>query len=201
VISCLDVRHPDQDLAKDTQTMMNLLLTHADECETYYSHKLTPDQAPTILTKARQAVVLARSSDYYHYHLEDHIDFKLVICSLHDSYLHLPVWETHTNKRYKTRETAVALTSPDFERLRCTQFGHAILIGALVNGNQDALAFLDRLPLRTRSRIMREVDELQHRRYRGRPLAFLTEAQRREIGSKISEGLLRYYEHKRLKAV
>jgi hypothetical protein len=201
VISCLEAKKPDQDLAKDTQSMADLLLKHADECETYYSRKLTPDQAPAILVKARQAVVLARSSDYYHYHLGDYIEFKLVICGLHDSYLHLPVWETRTNKRYKARETAVPMTSPDFERIRCTQFGHAILLGALVNGNQDALALFDRLPPRTRRRIMSEVDALQHTRYRGRPLAFLTEAERQEIGSKISEGLLRYYEHKRPKAV
>jgi len=37
--------------------------------------------------------------------------------------------------------------------------------------------------------------------YRGRPLAFLTEAERREIGGKISEGLRRYHEQKRLQAL
>ncbi len=71
---------------------------------------LVEDNPPAMLAKARQAVVLARSSDYYHYHLRDHIDFKLVICGLHDSYLHLPVWETSTNKRYKARETALSMT-------------------------------------------------------------------------------------------
>src|SRR5215475_1443910 len=60
VISCLDGRNPDQELAKNTQTMTNLLLKHADECETYYGTRLPPDQAPAILAKARQAVVLAR---------------------------------------------------------------------------------------------------------------------------------------------
>jgi hypothetical protein len=38
-----------------------------------------------------------------------------------------------------------------------------------------------------------------HTRYRGRPLALLAEAERREIGSKISKGLWRYNQqhHKR----
>jgi hypothetical protein len=72
VISCLDTKNANQDLAKDTQDMANLLLKHEEECAAYYSRKLTPDQAPAILAKARQAVLLARSSDYYHYHLEDH---------------------------------------------------------------------------------------------------------------------------------
>ncbi len=47
----------------------------------------------------------------------------------------------------------------------------------------------------------REVDELQETRYRGRPLAFLTEAERREIGSKISEGLRRYHQQRSPKAI
>ncbi len=143
-------------------------------------------------------MVLARSSDYYHYHLADHPDFKLVICGLHDSYLHLPVWEMRTNRRYDVRETAVAIASPDFDRLRHTQFGHNILVGALACGDHAALAFLGTLPPRTQNRMRREVEQLQERRYRGRPLAFLTEAERREIGSKISDGLRRYHQHKRL---
>jgi hypothetical protein len=201
VISCLDPHHAEQDLVKETQDLANLLLKHAGECAAYYSSERTQEQTPALLARARQAVVLAKSSDYYHYHLEDHIEFKLVICGLHDSYLHLPVWEMRSNRRYQPRETAITITSPDFERLRCMPFGHNILIGALVGGNQEAMAFRDTLPPRTRRRIMQEVETLQHKRYRGRPLAFLTEAERREIGSKISEGLLRYHDQKRLQAV
>jgi hypothetical protein len=44
----------------------------------------------------RHALVLARSSDYYRYHLANHPAFRLVICGLHDSYLHLVAWETCT---------------------------------------------------------------------------------------------------------
>lgn len=201
VISCLDTHNAQQDLAKDTQDLANLLLMHAEECATYYSRKPRPDKAPAILAKARQAVVLARSSDYYHYHLDDYPDFKLVICGLHDSYLHLSVWEMRTNRRYKGRETAVPIGSPDFERIRCTRFGHNILVAAYAKGHQDALTFIEILPPRTQSRLKREKDALQDQHYRGRPLAFLTEAERRVVGKKISEGLKRYHEQRRLKAI
>jgi len=193
VIRCKD--------AKEAQATMRELLHHANECEAFYATKQAPEQAPAILARARHAVVLAKSSDYYHYHLADHPEFSLVVCGLHDSYLHLPVWEMRTNRRYEPRATAVAISSPDFARLRCTQFGHTILVGALINGDTTARAFLASLPLRTQSRINREVGEAQETRYRGRPLAFLTEAQRREIGSRISVGLRRYHERRRLQAI
>ncbi|SRR5579875_566651 len=187
---------------EEAQATMRELLNHVEECATFYGMKQPPDQAPPFLEKARHAVVLAKSSDYYHYHLADHTELNLVICGLHDSYLHIPVWETRTNKRYRARETAVAITSPDFDRLRKTQFGHNILIGALLNRDQAALAFLqsEAVPKSTRRRIKQEVEALQAKRYRGRPLAFLTEAERREIGSKIREGLKRYYASRRLGA-
>jgi len=193
VIRCKD--------AKETQATMRALLEHASECEAFYATKQTPEKAPAIIQKARHAVVLARSHDYYHYHLADYPEFRLVVCGLHDSYLHLPIWEMRTNQRYEPRQTAIAITSPDFERIRCTQFGHSILIAAFAEGDQDATAFVKQLPLRTQSRMNRERDALQHTRYRGRPLAFLTEARRQEIGSKISEGLRRYYQKKRLNVI
>jgi hypothetical protein len=192
VIRCTD--------AKETQATMHDLLAHASECAAFYGSRQTPEHAPALLAKARHAVVLARSSDYYHYHLADHTEFSLVVCGLHDSYLHLPVWEMRTNRRYDPRETAMALTSPDFERLRCTQFGHSILLAAFAEGDQAATALVKGLPPRTQSRLRREKDALQQTRYRGRPLAFLTEAERQEIGSKISAGLRRYHAHKRLHA-
>src|SRR5438045_7726845 len=68
---------------EDAQKKMETLFAHAEECATYYGQKLPPDQAPAFLEKVRPAVVLARSSDYYHYHLADHPGFKLVICGLH----------------------------------------------------------------------------------------------------------------------
>ncbi len=192
VIRCKD--------AKETQATMRDLLNHVSDCEAFYATKQTPDKAPALIQRARHAIVLARSHDYYRYHLADHTEFSLVVCGLHDSYLHLPVWEMRTNRRYETRETAVAIASPEFAHVRCTQFGHNILVGALINGDTAAKAFLASLPPRTQSRINREVSELQETRYRGRPLAFLTEAKRQEIGSKISAGLRRYHEQRRLQA-
>jgi len=186
---------------EEVQRTMRELLNRAEECAAFYGSKLPPDKAPDFLKTARHAVVLARSSDYHHYHLSDHPELSLIVCGLHDSYLHLPVWEMRTNKRYNARETALAITDPDFERKRCTQFGHNILLGALLGGDQAALTFLNTLPPRTQSRIRREVEQLQEKRYRGRPLAFLTEAERREIGEKIKEGLRRFYEQKHLKAM
>jgi len=184
---------------EEVQVTMQDLFKHADECAEFYEAKQTPDKAPAILEKARQAVVLAKSSDYYHYHLSDHPEFQLVICGLHDSYLHLPVWEMRTNQRYKPRETALAITSLEFEQKSKTQFGHNILVGALLNGDAEAKAFKDQLPDWTQRRLVRKVRELQSMRYQGRPLAFLTDAKRREIGEKISEGLKRYHEQKHLK--
>jgi hypothetical protein len=145
------------------------------------------------LQRVRHAVVLARSSDYYRYHLTDHPAFRLVICGLHDSYLHLVVWETSTNRRYNVRETRLAIAAPEFARERMTPTGHSILLGALLCGDRQALVFLSTLPERTQRRIKHDVRTLQQTRYRGRPLAFLTAAQRAEVGSKISQGLHRYY--------
>jgi hypothetical protein len=165
----------------------------ADECDRFYTGQQTPEQVPALLQRARHAVVLARSLDYYRYHLADHPAFRLVICGLHDSYLHLVVWETSTNRRYEARHTRLAIDAPEFARQRMTPTGHSILPGALVCGNRQALALLATLPDRTQHRIKQDVRTLQETRYRGRPLAFLTAAQRREVGSKISEGRRRYY--------
>ena len=186
---------------EETQSLMRDLLKHADECREFYATKQTQEQAPPIIKKAGHAVVLAKSSDYYHYHLGDYTEFRLVICGLHDSYLHIPVWEMITNKRYEPRETSVALSSPDFLRIRCTQYGHNILVGALINGDATALSVLKHIHPRTQRRLRQEAREIQHNRYRGRPLAFLTDAEREAIGSKISEGLKRYHASKHLQVV
>jgi hypothetical protein len=119
----------------------------------------------------------------------------LVVAGLHDSYLHLPVWETSSNRRYAARETALKIGSPEFDKARGRgqQLGHSILASALAAGDQAALAYLKTLPERTRRRIRQEADALQVERYRGRPLAFHTDAQRQAVGTKISAGLIRYH--------
>lgn len=192
------------DSPEDAQKLTQNLVEHDKELEIFYQKRHTPEQAPAILSavikakKLRSAVVLARSSEYDHYHLGERTKgIQLVICGLHDSYLDVTVWETRTNKRYKARETSVSITDPKFSHLRCTQFGHNILIAALARGDQNALTFIKDLPPRTQSRLQCEKDALQDMHYRGRPLAFLTEAERKEVGEKISEGLKRYHERRR----
>jgi len=223
VISCKDAKNPAQDLARDTQRKAEELLQHNDVIAKYYElrqpldlgddEQQQPGQEkpkqpapPKILAEAiqakklRTAVVLARSSDYYYYHVEDIPDITLVICGLHDSYLHIPVWEMRTNRRYKARETAVSLNDPSFERTRCTQFGHSILLAAYAKGDPDAIALVEGkdFPERSRTRYRREKDELQQQTYRGRPLAFRNAAKRKEVGEKISQALIEYHARKRL---
>jgi len=209
VINCKDTKNPTQDLAKDTQRKVEELLQQEADIATYYQQRQIPDKAPKVLTEAikakrlRSAVVLAKSSDYYHYSLEDIPGLTLVICGLHDSYLHIPVWETNTNKRYKARETAVSITDPSFDKIRRTQFGHSILLAAYAKGNPDAIAFIESkdFPERSRTRIKREKDEFQHQTYRGRPLAFRSEAERKEVAAKISASLKEYHAKKHLRIV
>ncbi|GHO82992.1 hypothetical protein [Dictyobacter formicarum] len=193
---------------EDAQKLQHLLDEHAEEYKTFYEHEVPlndlPSQVKEVNEKKRSAVVLARSSDYYHYSLSDIAQLRVVICGLHNSYLHLPVWETRTNRRYRPKETAVAISSPDFDQIRRTQFGHSILVGALYKGDEAALSFMDGLKKRSERsywRIKAEVETLQDSHYRGRPLAFLTEAERRAIGSKISASLKLYHEKKRLHLV
>lgn len=224
VINCKDASKSGQDIAKDTQTRAEELLLHADTIAKYYQERQPIEQQgqeegpgqesqkqpdlPKILDEAskakklRSAVVLARSSDYYHYSLEDG-PFTLVICGLHDSYLHMPVWEMNTNHRYKARETAVSITDPQFDQIRCTQFGHSILLAAYAKGNPDAIAFVEskEFPERSRTRMKHEADQFQHQTYRGRPLAFRNAAKRQEVSEKISQSLIEYHARKRTGAV
>ena len=152
-----------------------------------------------LLANAGEAVVLAKSSDYWHYHLEDgRPTLALVACGLHDSYLHLPVWEMRSNRRFAVRETALKIGSPEFERKRGRGhvLGHSILVSALAAGDSIALEYVknkEKVPDRTRRFLCQEAATLQGERYRGRPLAFYTEAKRQEIGQKISAGLILYH--------
>ncbi|MGH2505796.1 MAG: hypothetical protein ACRDHZ_00015 [Ktedonobacteraceae bacterium] len=195
---------------EETQATMAALLGQIDEIEIFFANKPTKAkkenewaqynkwlaQRPACLKNAGEAVVLAKSSDYWHYHLEARPAIALVVCSIHDSYLHLPVWETHTNRRYTSRDTALAIGSPEFVQNRRTQQAHNTLIGSLAAGEKTALAYLKTLPDRTQRRLRLEADTLQANRYRGRPLAFYTDAERLAIGAKISEALVRYHNHR-----
>jgi hypothetical protein len=154
-------------------------------------------ERPTLPREETKAVVLARSSDYYHYHLETRAQFDLIVCGLHDAYCLLPVLEMRTNMRYSPGQTSYDMKSPDFERVRKSEYGHNIFVTALVKGDQGALSFLKTLKPSTRNRIRREVSDLQHKVYHGRPLAFMTLEERMALGLKISEGMRRYHRKKR----
>lgn len=198
---------------EDTQATMTALLAQAGEIEVFFASKPAKSddekndewllynqwlaQRPASLKNAGEAVVLARASDYWHYHLEDRPVLALVVCGVHDSYLHLPVWETSSNRRYAARETALKIGTPEFEQARRSQQGHNILLAALAAGDKAALAYLKTLPARTQRRLKTECSAVQSERYRGRPLAFHTEAQRRAIGQKISAGLILYHARQR----
>lgn len=184
---------------EETQERLRFLLAREQECAAFFASRQTPEHAPTYLKYAGEAVVLAKSSDYWRYHLADRPDLALVVAGQHDSYLHVPCWETSSNRRYAARETALKIGSPEFEQAcgRGHVLGHAILLGALAAGDQAALAYLKMLPARTRRRLRLEAEALQVERYRGRPLAFHTESERQAIGAKISAGLLLYHEKKR----
>lgn len=200
---------------EDTQATMTALLARSGEIETFFNGKpvVKRDEKsdewqlynqwlaskPTSLKNAGEAVVLAKSSDYWRYHLEERPVLALVVAGQHDSYLHLPCWETSSNQRYAARETAMKIGSPEFEKARGRggQLAHNMLVAALAAGDQSALAYLKKLPERTRRRMRQEADALQAERYRGRPLAFHTDAQRQAIGAKISASLLLYHARKR----
>lgn len=204
VINCKDASQPGQDLAKDTQGKIQELLATTEEIADYYRMKRTPDTAPDILRAALAdnrllvALVLARSSDYYRYDLENRIlDRALVVAGIHDSYLHVPCWELATNKRYKSRETSIAIGGPGFDQARKTPIGHSILLAAYAKGNDQAIAFVAGLKERTRIRLKSERDDFQGATYRGRPLAFRDEAKRNEVRERISQGMILHYARKR----
>ncbi len=167
---------------------------------------------PVLRRKCLEAVVLARSSDYYHYHLATYGPEKygqdpinLIVCGLHDAYCLLPVLEMRTNKRYAARETSIDIQSPEFAKKRKTEYGHNILLTALAKGDQKALAFLDQrgsdgkflISVSTRNRIKREVVDLQTKVYRGRPLAFMTKEEAEKHAANIKEGMRKHHAKKR----
>lgn len=182
----------------ETQSAMIRLLGQSDEIEAFFTGNQASINRPQSLRNAGEAVILAKSNDYYHYHLAERSTLALVVAGQHNSYLHLPVWETRSNKRYEARETAFKIGSPEFACIRSTQLGHTILIAALASGDQKALSYLATLPARTKRRIHNEVIAFQNQNYRGQPLAFHTESERLAIGAKISQGLRRYHDRKRL---
>ena len=132
-----------------------------------------------------RAVILARSSDWYRYSLNCNERFRhgviCVVCGTHDSCLErFPVLALDSMKWYEPMEMRLSSLAPAqvddkgcahdaFDTRRKSQYGHNMLIGALMCQRKDALQRLQTLPPRTRYRIEAEVKRLHMRRV-GRPV-------------------------------
>lgn len=184
-------KSPEEAAARD-----KALLAVESDCTDFFAGSMMPDLAPPAMRGSAEAVVLAKSSDYWIYHLAERPALALVVCGFHDSYLPaIPTWETGSNKRYEARATSLDIGSPAFEQARGRggHLAHSILVSALAAGDLVALSYAKCLPERTRRRLTQQASEMQKERYRGRHLTFHTEAKRQMIGAKISTGLLRYH--------
>ncbi|MBO0791706.1 MAG: hypothetical protein J2P36_12255 [Ktedonobacteraceae bacterium] len=133
-----------------------------------------------------RAVVLVRASDWYYYSLNCTDRFKhgitCVVCGTHDSCIDRLVLAMDTLRWYEPKKMRADFgkLQPDFDannqpipdtfdQKRKTQYGHNMLIGALMQRREDALARLATLKTSTRLRIEAEVRKLQRRRV-GRPI-------------------------------
>jgi hypothetical protein len=134
-----------------------------------------------------RAVVLARSSDWYYYSLNCTYRFKhgitCVVAGTHDSCINRPVLAMDVMRWYEPKKIrndfgllqpmldTEGKVIPDlFEEKRRTQYGHNILIGALLQRRADAFARLATFKDSTRWRIEAEMRKLEKRRV-GRPIS------------------------------
>lgn len=126
--------------------------------------------------KVYQAVILAKSSDWYRYSLNCteswHHLITAAIVGTHDSCLRVPVFALDEQRVYGSLKAAVenfADVSQFEERFRKTEYGHCLLVGALMCKRPDAQQRLLQMRPSTQFRIQAEVRRL-HLRKRGRPL-------------------------------
>lgn len=122
-----------------------------------------------------RAVILARSSDWYKFSLNiaewDH-GCAAIVCGTHDSCVNVPTLALDAMKWYpalKMRNIFGPIEGLEFERARKSHYGHNMLVGALMQGREDAIVKLQSLPDRTRYRVESELRTL-HTRRQGRPL-------------------------------
>ena len=130
-----------------------------------------------------RAVVLARSSDWYHYSLNCVERWKhgltCIVCGTHDSCVEVCVLALDTLNWYEPLSMRVKTLAPKlnaqgkpidaFEKRRKSLYGHNLLMGALMCGRKDALERLKSLPPSTQLRIEARLRKL-HMRRQGRPL-------------------------------
>ncbi|MBV9688524.1 MAG: hypothetical protein JO202_02320 [Ktedonobacteraceae bacterium] len=124
-----------------------------------------------------QAVVLARSSDWYRYSLNamtwQH-GLQAAVVGTHDSCLPVRVMAMDSLVWYQPYEIRFAIApseTPDsdpFERRRKTHYGRNVLLGAFICGRPDAVERVMTLPERTRLRYEAQKRQMLKRR-RGRP--------------------------------
>ena len=128
-----------------------------------------------------RAVILARSSDWYEWSLNNVEAYghkiTCIVSGTHDSCVEMPVLALDSFRWYEARKIrddfgplqpqfdAQKNFIPDvFDTKRKTQYGHNMLIGALMCKREDALARLATFKRSTRLRIEAEVRKLHHRR-------------------------------------
>jgi hypothetical protein len=119
----------------------------------------------------RIALVLRRSSDWYargFHTVRSAISYLIV--GTHDSCIPFSVYAMDCLKEFKPRATFYDMASPEFLLQRCSQFGHAALLGGLLCGRQAAQKVLLQLPPSTQARIRREVVDIADKRYRSKIL-------------------------------
>lgn len=123
------------------------------------------------------AVILARSSDWYRYSLNAMTwkhGLQAAVVGTHDSCLPVRVYALDSMVWYKPYDIRFHIAPSNnpkedpFERRRKTQYGHNVLLGAFICGRQDAIDRVMTLPERTRLRMEAEKKRLLKRR-RGRP--------------------------------
>ena len=133
------------------------------------------------IREEHRAVILARSSDWYEWSLNNVEAYghriTCIVCGTHDSCVEMPVLALDSFRWYDTKKMrddfgpllpkfdAQKNFIPDlFDTKRKTQYGHNMLIGALMCKREDALARLATFKRSTRLRIEAEVRKLHHRR-------------------------------------
>jgi hypothetical protein len=139
---------------------------------------------PTYSGVTYKAVVLARAADWYKYSLNCQDRWKhgitAIVCGTHDSCVPVPVLALDQLKWHEPLTMRVASIAPlsfdqksyvndHFDLFRRGQYGHNMLIGALMCGREDATIRLAHMRESTRLRIEAKLKKL-HQRRAGRPL-------------------------------
>jgi hypothetical protein len=122
-----------------------------------HSHRITVESTRREKPTEFRAVLLVRSSDWYHYRLNVFgklEGIELIVCATHDSCVDLQVWSVEEAKIYEPGETAVPLASLKDRTVRGPKYGSLLFVAALLCSKQEALDILadDDFPESTRYR-------------------------------------------------